>query len=81
MRIIYAGKEPYRKGKNITVTRKQQTTTNKMLTLKLITEEKERVVEGLRKKHFNNAEEAIGSVLAGDKRPWTRQRLRQRKNS
>ena len=39
-----------------------------MLTLKLITEETERVIRGLEKKHFKNAKEAINEVLAVDKR-------------
>lgn len=39
-----------------------------MLTLKLITEEYDRVVSGLEKKHFANAKEAIDNVLATDKR-------------
>ena len=39
-----------------------------MLTLKLITEETERVVRGLEKKHFKGAREAIEQVLAVDKR-------------
>lgn len=39
-----------------------------MLTLKLITEETERVMRGLEKKHFNGAKEAIDNVLAIDKR-------------
>ena len=39
-----------------------------MLTLKLITEEKERVIKGLEKKHFKGAAEAIDSVLAVDKK-------------
>ena len=39
-----------------------------MLTLKLITEEKERVIKGLEKKHFNGAAEAIDNVLAVDKK-------------
>jgi len=39
-----------------------------MLTLKLITEETERVIKGLEKKHFENAKEAIEQVLAIDKR-------------
>ena len=49
-----------------------------MLTLKLITEETDRVIRGLEKKHFKNAKEAIDEVLAVDKsavRPsssWTR---------
>ena len=38
-----------------------------MLTLKLITEEKERVIRGLEKKHFENAKEAIEEVLLTDK--------------
>ena len=39
-----------------------------MLTLKLITEQRDRVISGLKKKHFNQAEEAIDQVLAIDKR-------------
>ena len=39
-----------------------------MLTLKLITEETERVIRGLEKKHFKSAKEAIDEVLAVDKR-------------
>ena len=39
-----------------------------MLTLKLITEETERVIRGLEKKHFKNAKETIDEVLAVDKR-------------
>ena len=39
-----------------------------MLTLKLISEETERVVRGLEKKHFEGAREAIDKVLAVDKR-------------
>ena len=39
-----------------------------MLTLKLITEETERVIRGLEKKHFKGAREAIDEVLAVDKR-------------
>ncbi len=39
-----------------------------MLTLKLISEETERVVRGLEKKHFDGAREAIDKVLAVDKR-------------
>ena len=35
-----------------------------MLTLKLISEETERVIKGLNKKHFAGAEEAINEVLA-----------------
>lgn len=38
-----------------------------MLTLKLITEETERVVRGLQKKHFNGAEEAIEAVKKVDR--------------
>ena len=38
-----------------------------MLTLKLITEETDRVIRGLEKKHFKNAKEAIDQVLAVDK--------------
>ena len=39
-----------------------------MLTLKLITEEKERVIRGLEKKHFTDAANAIDQVLAVDKK-------------
>ena len=39
-----------------------------MLTLKLINEETERVIQGLNKKHFENAAEAIAAVQATDKR-------------
>uniref|UniRef100_A0AB33IMV3 Serine--tRNA ligase n=1 Tax=Prevotella sp. GTC17253 TaxID=3236793 RepID=A0AB33IMV3_9BACT len=39
-----------------------------MLTLKLISEETERVIEGLEKKHFEGARQAIEDVLAVDKR-------------
>lgn len=47
-----------------------------MLTLKLISEETERVIKGLEKKHFNGAKEAIDNVLALDKtRRETQQRL------
>ena len=38
-----------------------------MLTLKLITEETERVISGLEKKHFAGAREAIEAVIATDK--------------
>ena len=38
-----------------------------MLTLKLISEETERVIKGLQKKHFNGAREAIEKVLEYDK--------------
>jgi len=39
-----------------------------MLTLKLITEQTERVIAGLEKKHFAGAREAIAEVMAIDKR-------------
>ena len=39
-----------------------------MLTLKLISEQTERVVRGLEKKHFPNAQQAINEVLAVDKK-------------
>jgi len=39
-----------------------------MLTLKLISEETDRVVKGLEKKHFKNAKDTIEEVLATDKR-------------
>ena len=39
-----------------------------MLTLKLITEDTDRVIRGLEKKHFKNAKAAIDEVLAVDKR-------------
>lgn len=39
-----------------------------MLTLKLISEETERVVKGLEKKHFENAKETIAQVLDSDKK-------------
>ena len=39
-----------------------------MLTLKLITEEKDRVVSGLKKKNFKDAEEAINQVIDIDKK-------------
>ena len=38
-----------------------------MLTLKLITEETERVIKGLEKKHFQGAQEAIEKAIAIDK--------------
>lgn len=38
-----------------------------MLTLKLISEETERVIQGLEKKHFKGAKDAISSVLETDK--------------
>ena len=39
-----------------------------MLTLKLISEETERVIRGLEKKHFKDAEKVIATVLETDKR-------------
>ena len=39
-----------------------------MLTLKLITEETERVIKGLEKKHFKGAREAIENVIGIDKK-------------
>ena len=45
-----------------------------MLTLKLISEETERVITGLEKKHFNEAREAIEQVLTVDKRRREAQR-------
>ena len=39
-----------------------------MLTLKLITEETDRVIRGLEKKHFKGAKEAVEGVIAVDKR-------------
>ena len=39
-----------------------------MLTIKLITEQTERVIKGLEKKHFGNAEETIVQVIALDKK-------------
>ncbi len=39
-----------------------------MLTLKVITEETEKVIKGLEKKHFAGAKEAIDNVLAVDKK-------------
>ena len=39
-----------------------------MLTLKLINEETQRVIQGLEKKHFEGAAEAIAAVLAVDKK-------------
>ena len=38
-----------------------------MLTLRLITEDTERVIKGLEKKHFKEAREAINQVLETDK--------------
>lgn len=49
-----------------------------MLTLKLITEEKDRVINGLKKKNFKAAEEAIEQVLLTNKqRKETQQKLDQ----
>ena len=45
-----------------------------MLTLKLITEDTERVIAGLEKKHFQGAREAIENVLAVDRRRREAQR-------
>ena len=45
-----------------------------MLTLKLITEDTERVIAGLEKKHFQGAREAIENVLATDRRRREAQR-------
>lgn len=39
-----------------------------MLTLKLINEETERVIKGLKKKHFENAEDVIAEVIETDRR-------------
>ena len=39
-----------------------------MLTLKLITEETERVIKGLEKKHFQGAKEAVEQAIAIDKK-------------
>ena len=50
-----------------------------MLTLKLITEETERVIRGLEKKHFDGAREAIENVIEIDKkRRDAQQKLRKR---
>ena len=47
-----------------------------MLTLKLITEETDRVIKGLEKKHFKGAREAVEKVLEYDKlRRETQQKL------
>ena len=47
-----------------------------MLTLKLISEQTDRVIKGLNKKHFPNAEETIKKVLEIDKeRRETQQEL------
>ena len=46
-----------------------------MLTLKLITEETDRVIRGLEKKHFKGAKEAIQQVLAVDKKRRESQQL------
>ena len=45
-----------------------------MLTIKLISEEKERVIKGLEKKHFQGARQAVENVLAIDKRRREAQR-------
>ena len=45
-----------------------------MLTLKLITEQYDRVIAGLNKKHFNNAKEAIDAVIAKDQERKTTQK-------
>ena len=39
-----------------------------MLTIKLITEQTERVIKGLEKKHFGNAVETINQVIELDKK-------------
>ena len=39
-----------------------------MLTIKLITEQTERVIKGLEKKHFGNAEAIINQVIELDKK-------------
>ena len=47
-----------------------------MLTLKLISEETERVIKGLEKKHFDNARNAVEKVLEYEKlRRLTQQKL------
>ena len=47
-----------------------------MLTLKLISEETERVIKGLEKKHFKGAREAVEKVLEYDRlRRETQQKL------
>lgn len=49
-----------------------------MLTLKVLSEETERVVKGLEKKHFPNAREAVEKVLEYDKlRREAQQKARQ----
>ena len=45
-----------------------------MLTLKLITEQYDRVIAGLNKKHFNGAKEAIDAVMATDQERRTTQK-------
>ena len=45
-----------------------------MLTIKLISEETERVIKGLEKKHFQGARQAVENVLAIDKRRREAQR-------
>ena len=47
-----------------------------MLTLKMITEETDRVIRGLEKKHFKGAKESIGKVIElNDKRRSTQNQL------
>lgn len=46
-----------------------------MLTLKLISEQTDRVIKGLEKKHFKGAREAIDKVLATDKKRRETQQL------
>ena len=47
-----------------------------MLTLKMITEETDRVIRGLEKKHFKDAKEAIAKVIElNDKRRSTQNQL------
>ena len=56
-----------------------------MLTLQLIKEQRDRVISGLNKKHFNGAEEAINQVLdisnsaANHSSSWTQTSLKPRK--
>ena len=51
-----------------------------MLTLKLITEETERVIAGLEKKNFKRAREAIDKVIAVDKKRREAQQKRDRRH-
>ena len=47
-----------------------------MLTLKMITEETDRVIRGLEKKHFKGAKESIAKVIElNDKRRSTQNQL------